>query len=152
VILLGHNRAFNSWLALALVLLFCCAPATAQSSSATLSGIVIDEGGAVVPAVEITVFNLDTALLRHGVTNDKGSFVIPVLPPARYNVTVQRPGFTPVEVRNVTLNTGDQLSLRIKLKIGQIGASVTTIAELSEVRNSPSVSTVIIEALYRICP
>jgi hypothetical protein len=143
VILLGYNRAFNSWLALALVLLFCCAPATAQSSSATLSGIVIDEAGAVVPAVEITVFNLDTALLRHGVTNDKGSFVIPVLPPARYNVTVQRPGFTPVEVRNVTLNTGDQLSLRIKLKAGQIGASVTTIAELSEVRNSPSVSTVI---------
>lgn len=139
---MGHNRAFNSWLALALVLLFCCAPATAQSSSATLSGIVIDEAGAVVPAVEITVFNLDTALLRHGVTNDTGSFVIPVLPPARYTVTVQRPGFTPVD-RNVTLNTGDQLSLRIKLKVGQIGESVTTIAEFSEVRNSPSVSTVI---------
>lgn len=143
MILLGHNRAFNSWLALALLLLFHCAPATAQSSSATLSGIVIDEAGAVVPAVEITAFNLDTALLRHGVTNDTGSFVIPVLPPARYNVTVQRPGFTPVEVRNVTLNTGDQLSLRIKLKVGQIGESVTTIVELSEVRNSPSVSTVI---------
>ena len=140
---MGHNRAFNSWLARALVLLFCCVSATAQSSSATLSGIVIDEAGAVVPAVEITVFNLDTALLRHGVTNDTGSFVIPVLPPARYNVTVQRPGFTPVEVRNVTLNTGDQLSLRIKLKVGQIGESVTTIAEFSEVRNSPSVSTVI---------
>jgi Carboxypeptidase regulatory-like domain len=143
VILLGHNHAFNSWLVRALVLLFCCVPAAAQSSSATLSGIVIDEAGAVVPAVEITVFNLETALLRHGVTNDTGSFVIPVLPPARYNVTVQRPGFTPVEVRNVTLNTGDQLSLRIKLKVGQIGASVTTIAEFSEVRNSPSVSTVI---------
>ncbi len=140
---MGHNRAFNSWLALTLVLLFCCVPATAQSSSATLSGIVIDEAGAVVPAVEITVFNLDTALLRHGVTNETGSFVIPVLPPARYNVTVQRPGFTPVEVRNVTLNTGDQLSLRIKLKVGQIDGSVTTIAEFSEVRNSPSVSTVI---------
>ena len=115
----------------------------AQSSSATLSGIVIDEAGAVIPAVEITVFNLDTALLRHGVTNDTGSFVIPVLPPARYNVTVQRPGFTPVEIRNITLNTGDQLSLRIKLKVGQIGESVTTIAEFSEARNSPSVSTVI---------
>ncbi len=140
---MGHNRAFNSWLAGTLVLLFCCVSATAQSSSATLSGIVIDEAGAVVPAVEITVFNLDTALLRHGVTNDTGSFVIPVLPPARYNVTVQRPGFTPVEVRNVTLNTGDQLSLRIKLKVGQIGETVTTIAEFSEVRNSPSVSTVI---------
>ncbi len=103
----------------------------------------MDEAGAVIPAVEITVFNLDTALLRHGVTNDTGSFVIPVLPPARYNVTVQRPGFTPVEIRNVTLNTGDQLSLRIKLKVGQIGGSVTTIAEFSEARNSPSVSTVI---------
>jgi len=143
VILLGHNRAFNSWLTLSLILLFCSVPVTAQSSSATLSGIVIDEAGAVVPSVEITVFNLDTALLRHGITNDTGSFVIPVLPPARYSVTVQRPGFTPVEVRNVTLNTGDQLSLRIKLKVSQIGASVTTIAELSEVRNSPSVSTVI---------
>jgi carboxypeptidase family protein/TonB-dependent receptor-like protein len=152
VILLGHNRAFNSWLALALLLLLRGAPATAQSSSATLSGIVIDEAGAVVPAVEITAFNLDTALLRHGVTDDTGSFVIPVLPPARYNVTIERPGFTPVEVRNVTLNTGDQLSLRIKLKVGQIGESVTTIVELSEVRNSPSVSTVIDRELVANLP
>jgi hypothetical protein len=124
-------------------LLFCDYECVAQSSSATLSGTVIDEAGAVIPAVEITVLNLETALQRHAVTNESGTFVIPVLPPARYNLTVQRRGFTAVELRNVTLNTGDQLALRIKLKIGEIGASVTTIAELSEVQDSTGVNTVI---------
>lgn len=128
---------------LLLTVLLCFRVVVAQSTSATLSGTVIDEAGAVIPAVEITVLNLETALQRHGVTNETGTFVIPVLPPARYNVTVRRRGFAPVEFRNVTLNTGDHLALRIKLKIGEIGASVTTIAELSEVQDSASVGTVI---------
>jgi hypothetical protein len=134
----------NYFIQILLILtLGCVVSVFPQSSSATLSGLVVDEAGAVIPAVEITVLNLDTALQRHAATNDTGSYSIPVLPPGRYNVTVQRQGFTPVEIRNVTLNTGDQLSLRIKLRVGEIGETVTTIAELSELRDSTSVSTVI---------
>src|SRR3989442_13166240 len=108
----------------------------AQSASATLSGTVSDEAGAVIPSVNITVFNLSTALQRHAATDERGSYVIPLLPPGRYNVTAQRSGFTPVEIRNVVLDTGDQLALTIKLKVGQVGASVTIIEDPSSVQQA----------------
>src|SRR5712692_5085184 len=97
--------------------------ARAQSATATLSGTVMDESGAVSPAVNITLLNLSTALQRHATTGYEGSYVVPLLPPGRYNVTAQRNGFTTVEIRNVVLNTGDQLALRVKLKVGEIGES-----------------------------
>src|SRR5437660_11242065 len=115
----------------------------AQSASATLSGTVSDEAGAVIPSVNITVFNLSTALQRHAATDERGSYVLPLLPPGRYNVTAQRDGFTPVEIRNVVLNTGDQLALRIKLKVGEIGASVTIIEDPSSVQQSAAHGTII---------
>ncbi|MBA2732689.1 MAG: TonB-dependent receptor [Acidobacteria bacterium] len=117
--------------------------AYAQSSTATLSGAVLDEAGAVIPAVNITLLNLSTALQRHAKTDDEGNYVVPLLPPGRYNVTAQRNGFGTVEVRNVELNTGDQLALRIKLKVGEIGESVTVVEDPASFQESAAVGTII---------
>src|SRR5919199_247733 len=107
----------------------CGASARPQTATATLSGTVIDEAGASIPSVNITLLNLTTALQRHATTDDEGSYTIPLLPPGRYNVTAEHNGFTTVEIRNVVLNTGDQLALRVKLKVGEIGESVTIIED-----------------------
>ena len=87
---------------------------SAQSATATLSGAVLDETGAVIPDAEITVLNRGTALQRHASTNSDGYFAVPLLPPGRYTVTVERDGFNTVEVRSLILNVNDQLSLQVK--------------------------------------
>src|SRR5262245_24058412 len=117
--------------------------AYAQPASATLAGTVMDEAGAVIPAVNITVLNLSTALQRHATTDTRGAYLIPLLPPGRYHLTAERSGFTTVEIRNLVLNTGDQLSLRVKLIVGQIGASVTVIEDPSSLQQSTGISTVV---------
>ena len=120
--------------------------ARAQSPAATLGGTVLDENGAVVPAVEITVLNLSTAVQRHALTGGAGAFVVPLLPPGRYTVTAQREGFATIEVRNLVLNVGDRLALRIILRVGEVGESVTVIDAVSpgvERSASSSVSTVV---------
>ncbi|HEX8844610.1 MAG TPA: TonB-dependent receptor [Pyrinomonadaceae bacterium] len=117
--------------------------AYAQSSTATLSGTVMDEAGAVIPAVSITLLNLSTALQRHATTDDQGSYVVPLLPPGRYNLTAQRKGFSTIEIRNVVLNTGDERALRIKLKVGEIGESVTIVEDAASLDQSAAVRTVI---------
>ncbi|HEX8920345.1 MAG TPA: TonB-dependent receptor, partial [Pyrinomonadaceae bacterium] len=117
--------------------------AYAQTSTATLNGTVMDEAGAVIPEVQITLLNLSTAVQRHARTDDQGSFVVPLVPPGHYTMTAERSGFKTVEVRNVVLNTGDQLSLRIKLKLGEIGESVTVIEDLSSVQESATIGTVV---------
>ncbi len=120
--------------------------ARAQSPAATLGGTVLDENGAVVPSVEITVLNLSTAVQRHALTGGEGAFVVPLLPPGRYTLTAQRDGFATVEVTNITLNVGDRLALRISLRVGEVGESITVIDAISsgvERSASSSVSTVV---------
>ena len=128
-----------------LLLLGLCGPfsARAQSPTAALAGTVLDEAGAVVPAVNVTVLNLATAVQRHATTNDEGYFAIPLLPPGRYSLTAQRDGFATLEVRNVVLNVNDQLALRIRLRIGEIGETVTVVDGLAGLQESAGVSTVV---------
>src|SRR5215213_10686423 len=121
---------FAAW-ALVLAAVCVCVPAArAQSPAATLGGTVLDENGAVVPSVEITVLNLSTAVQRHALTGGEGAFVVPLLPPGRYTLTAQREGFATLEVRNITLNVGDRQALRIILHIGEVGESVTIVDAL----------------------
>lgn len=95
-----------------------------QSPTATLSGTAVDEQGAVVPDMNITLTNVETGFRRQVTTNGDGYFAISLLPPGPYTVQAQRQGFTTAEIRNVTLNVNDQVALKIQLKTGQISELV----------------------------
>src|SRR6266487_2683575 len=94
----------NSWpyvLRALLLLALCASPfalAHAQSTTATLSGTVVDQNGALVPGAEVKIINPATAFSRQTMTNDGGGYTFPLLPPGAYSVTVQRDGFSPVRV------------------------------------------------------
>lgn len=115
----------------------------AQSATATLSGTVTDERGAVIPGATITVVNTNTKSQRQATTNDQGYFSIPLLPPSAYILRVEGQGFSPVEVNNIVLNVGDQRSLILELKVGTVSTGVTVTDNDSSVETSPSVGTVI---------
>jgi len=106
----------------------------AQSSTATLSGTVVDESEAVVSDATVTVLSIGKELRREVTTDREGRFVIPLLPPDSYNCTIQRPGFAIVKINDLTLNVNDLRSIRIRLRVGQITESVT-------IENSPVVQT-----------
>jgi hypothetical protein len=95
-----------------------------QSVTATLTGVVVDENDAAIADVDLNVTNADTGLRREAVTDSQGYFVVPLLPPGRYNVAAKRQGFSTLEVNNVVLNVNDQRALKIQLKVGQISESV----------------------------
>src|SRR5215472_10742637 len=78
-----------------------------QSSTATLSGTVSDSSGAVVPGARITTTNDATGLKGNATANNDGEFTIPLLPPGRYTVHAEQPGFTPMDIRDVVLEVGD---------------------------------------------
>src|SRR5260370_41087621 len=102
-----------------------CIIAFGQSTTATLSGTVTDQNGAIVPGVAISVINPATSLERTATTSDAGYFNIPLLPPGTYTVTAKRDGFAPLRAENVVLNIADQKTLQIQLKAGVVNAAVT---------------------------
>jgi hypothetical protein len=114
-----------------------------QSATTTLSGTVTDPNGAAVIGAHVTVTNNSTGLKRQATTNDSGAFTIQLLPPSVYTVLVENQGFTPAEIKDVTLNVGDNVGLNIQMKIGQVGATVDVRSDALLINESPSVSTVI---------
>ena len=106
------------------VLFYLACTAWAQSATATLTGMVTDEKGAVISGATITVTNDNTRLTRQTKTSGEGYFSVPLLPPNTYTVKVERDGFAPAEARHVVLNVNDQVALNIQLKVGALGAAV----------------------------
>ena len=118
-------------------------PILAQSASATLSGTIEDQNGAIVPDVSVVIQNVGTSLKRETTTSDQGFFTIPLLPPGTYTVMVRREGFTPLQVQNVVLNVGDNKALQIQLKAGDVNAQVTIDSNAETIRTDGSVGTVV---------
>src|ERR1043166_61683 len=117
-----HQLIRSPWLAVLAFLALCALPlaVNAQAATATLSGTVEDQNKGLVPGAKVKVINLSTGLERDAVTNDSGAFTIPLLPPSSYTVRVQRDGFVTIEVSNIVLNVGDDRSLLIQMKVGDV--------------------------------
>ena len=124
----------------------------AQSATATLSGTVEDQNGAVIPGVSITLTNTANGQQREATTGDNGSYTIPLLSPGTYVLRAERQGFAPIETRNIVLNVGDQKALQIELKAGDVNAEVQVLSEAPLISTSPAVSTTIDRAFVQNLP
>ena len=115
----------------------------AQSSAAKLNGDVVDQNGAVVPNATVMIVNPNTGFSREVTTDDHGFYSFPPLAAGTYVITVRREGFAPIETKDVILNVGDQKSLKIQLKAGDVNASVTVDSSAEAIRTDAAVSTVV---------
>ena len=65
---------------------------SAQVTTATISGVVQDSSGAVIPGVSVAVKNIDTGVSRTITTDEGGRYVVPDLSLGNYEVEAQLPG------------------------------------------------------------
>lgn len=115
----------------------------AQSSTATLSGLVQDEQEATVKGAKLTLTDSTKGLRREVTTDPSGAFLFPQLPPGRYELLIEQPGFAKSTYTGLILNANDQRSLRIKLRIAARDESLTIIADSPLVSQSPAVATAV---------
>jgi hypothetical protein len=125
------------------LLLACSVVGFAQSSTATLSGSVTDERGAMVAGATVRVSNSEMGFSRTVTTDENGSFTVPLLPPSTYLLTIERTGFAPFEVRDLVLNVNDRRALNVHLSVGQVSGTVNVTSEPSLIDESPAVQTTI---------
>jgi hypothetical protein len=109
--------------------------------TATLSGTVVDENDAVVPEASVLVNDVSKVVKKEATTSRIGRFIITELPPGNYTVAVQQQGFATAEIRGLSLKVNDQLALKIQLKVGEIGETVTIDPDRSIVQRSATVAT-----------
>jgi hypothetical protein len=103
------------------------AQAYAQLITADILGTVTDSAGAVVPNAKVTVVNTATSETRTTLTTGSGDFVINLLPPGQYTVTIEAPAFKK-SITNVTLVAGDRARVDAQLQVGEASQTVEVIA------------------------
>ena len=97
----------------------------AQSESASMSGRVTDQSGAVLPGVEVEIRNTDTNLSEMTSTNSEGFYSFPDLHPGHYLMNVRKRAFRSVSVTNITLSVQDAVARNFALQVGSTAESVT---------------------------
>jgi hypothetical protein len=108
-----------------LIALITAETAVAQSTSATLAGVVYDEQRAVLRGVAIALTNLDTRAHRNAVSDDVGTFRLAGLVPGRYELRLTRDGFAPEGPIPVTLTLGEEARIDAVLKVATVTQVVT---------------------------
>jgi hypothetical protein len=108
--------------------------AFAQGFTATLSGVVHDGSGSVVPKTTITVKHAETGLTRMAETNINGSFKVPYLPVGPYELIAEKPGFKQLR-RATNLSVGVEAEVNLTLDVGDV-VEHTTVSEQAPLVNS----------------
>ena len=108
----------------------------AQSTNATIDGTIRDDQGGVLPGATVTVTNASTGLTRSITTGERGSYRVSELPPGRYSIRVEMPGFAAVERQDVVLALGGNLTLNIDMKLATVQESVTVTGQAPVIETS----------------
>src|SRR5689334_858301 len=84
-----------------------CFLAAAQETRGSLSGIVTDSSGAVVPAANLTLTNVETGVALTAVANEAGLYRFLFLNPGQYKLVVTMEGFKTFERSGIRVNVSE---------------------------------------------
>jgi hypothetical protein len=101
----------------------------AALSFAQLNGTVVDPGGRAVVKAQVVVRDPDTNQSFHATTNDAGFFVVPNLPPGKYELTVSSTGFARYKQTGIILTVGQVATVNPTLKVASVSEEVTVTTE-----------------------
>lgn len=130
----NYRHVLVALLALALA----AGSAAAQITTATITGSVKDESGAILPGVSVTVKNVDTGITRNVITDDSGNYEASNLSLGAYEVTAELSGFQTSVRSGITLTVGRSAVVTFALKVGEISEKVTVTGEAPLVETTRS--------------
>ena len=114
-----------------------------QALTGNLVGTVTDAQGGVVTGVHVRVDS--PALIGgplQGITNRRGQLRFPALPPGRYSVRIEHPGFAPYRAAGLTIGAGETIEHVVRLQVGGFALATSVDATTSRIEvGNPGFST-----------
>ena len=98
----------------------------AQQLAGTVSGVVRDAQGGVLPGASVTLTG--TALIggaRTDVASEAGAFRFADLPPGMFEVTVELAGFTTTKQEGIRVQVAQNTRVDVQLGLGTVSETVT---------------------------
>ncbi len=134
------GRKLPAVLGTALVALVCFAIPTvvhAQTTSASVSGAVSDNQGAMLPGVTVTLTSKTQGNALSTTTDNEGRFVFTIVRPDTYTLSLTLSGFKTIERTNVVVNANDKFSAgTMTMEVGAVTEEVTVSSRVSELQTT----------------
>src|SRR6266516_4579115 len=121
----GHMRR-TGFLAsiVALIVAAAAMPASAQTTTGGITGVVRDSGGGVMPGVSVRATHEATNAAMDAMTNELGIYILRGLPVGRYTVVAELAGFQTARNTDVVGRVNEDVRLDVALKVGSIAETV----------------------------
>jgi Carboxypeptidase regulatory-like domain/TonB-dependent Receptor Plug Domain len=114
--------------------------ANAQVPTGTISGKVRDQQGLAIPGATITATSPNLQGERTVVSSESGDYVIPLLPPGDYTVTVERSGFQTVK-RTMAVAGTQVVAMDLTLTLGGLNEEVTVSSTAAPFTETATIAT-----------
>ena len=112
------------------ILILTVGAATAYAGvTATISGLVRDPSGAVVPDAQVIAKNRQNGTAMNTVTDAQGFYSLQGLPVDTYDVEINKAGFKRFVQSGLTLSVNDVLKVDAVLQLGSAEEKVTVSAD-----------------------
>ena len=150
--IVNSMRWLGGALAIGGLLLLAADRAAAQTTTGTIRGYVKDSSGAPLAAAEVQAKNVGTGITRTATTNSDGSYALPGLAPATYDLTTRHIGHSP-QARRVTVQIGSTLLEDFALRAGAIEVAAVLVqvaAPALETRTSEVATNVTTQQIDRL--
>ncbi len=108
----------------------------ASLSTAQLNGTVLDTGARAVAKAQVGLRSVDTNQSYTSTTSEDGSFVMPSLPPGRYDLTIAASGFAKYQQTGISLSVGQAATVKVTLKVASASEVITVTTEAPPVETT----------------
>ncbi len=116
------------------------AGAQSQASSGVITGVITDQGGAVVPNAEVVITNRETGVVRRVRTDERGRYEAPLLAVGLYTVEVKLAGFATTRAENVEVTIASTVDVNLTLRVSSVTETVTVTGSAPLVESTSPVS------------
>ncbi len=132
--------------------LFAVSPIHAQILG-ELRGRITDASGASLAGAEVTLTQTSTGVKQKFVSTGSGEFDFTQLNSGTYSVHVVLSGFATLDRSNVTVTTGQTVSVDLPLKAGEVGQTVNVTSDVPLLQSATSdIATTIVGSTVRALP
>lgn len=100
-----------------------------QTTAASISGVVRDQTGGVMPGVTIQMKNLATGEVRSTASDSEGRYGVPNLEPGNYELRAEKPRFKTEVESPVSLAVAGSLTLDLKMSVGEISQEEVVVSQ-----------------------
>lgn len=118
----------------ALIVTLCCAGQLIAQTTGTLTGVVKDTTGAIVPGAKVTLVNTKEKSVRATVSSGDGFFSFAAVQTGTYDVNIALAGFEAYKITGIEMHPGDSKTITtISMKIGEVQQTVTVSSTMAGV-------------------